>query len=66
MHLIPDACLRDAAVNVIEPTKVLLAEQAFCRAKELLPAPHEQALVRDLERILGRVRVHDNGHVLLS
>ena len=65
MDHIPDACLRDAAVNVIEPTKVLLAEQVFRRPKELLPAPHEQALVRDLERILGRVRVHDNGHVLL-
>ncbi len=53
MPLIPDARLRDAAVNVIEPTKVLLAEHGFRRPKELLPAPHEQALVRDLERVLG-------------
>ena len=65
MHRIPDTGLCDAAVDVIEPTKILLDEQAFRRPKELLPPPHEQALVRDLERILGRVRVHDNGHVLL-
>ena len=52
MYYIPDTCFCDTAVNIIEPTKILLNKQAFCRSKEMLPTSHEQAFVRDLERIL--------------
>ena len=65
MHYIPDTCFCDTTVDVVEPTKILLNEQAFCWSKEMLPTSHEQAFVRDLERILRRVRVHNNGHVML-
>ena len=64
MHYISDTRFCDTTVDVVESTKILLSKQAFCRSKEMLPAPHEQAFVRDLERILRRVRIHDNGHVL--
>ena len=66
MYNIPDTRFCDTTVDVVESTKILLSKQAFCRSKEMLPAPHQQAFIRDLERILRRVRIHDNGHVLLG
>ena len=66
MHYISDTRFYDTTVDVVESTKILLSKQAFCRSKEMLPTSHEQAFVRDLERILRRVRIHDNGHVLLG
>ena len=65
MHGIADTRLGDAAVDVVVAAEVLLGEEFRRRAKEIFPAPHEQALVRDLERVLGRMRIHDDGHALL-